>query len=445
MSTAILEPPASATSKTRSNSRIDWIQKARDLAHEFEKTVVERDRANLRPFLELKKLRDSGLVNLLIPKAFGGEDGSIREAAHVILELSKGDGSLAAILAFHYYNSQMARYLDPKGDGEKVQRRSARSRWLWGNATQYVNKNFIAEEHPDGGYVVSGTKLWNTGAPVADVTTVLAIHPNKKNYIYFYIPTDREGLKFHDDWDQLGLRLADSGTITFNKVRIYPEEVLDWTHDGVQTGPAPFWTTFGAIFYSAINVGSSLAVLEHAKNYSRTQRRQSLYPPSVDSATNDPLIQTQYGELLIKVQAAQAFFEQVIAEAQAVWDRRASITEEERGVLSLRTLALRAFTANVALEVTPKIYDFAGGRATGSAYGFDRFWRNVRQLSVHDPLIYSARNLGDHTLNDKPFKFPKLFESKAHQSPPAEGKPRHDPTLPLNSLPYLSTITGDKK
>lgn len=442
MSTAILEEPR-PSAKIPSSS-IDWVTVARELAREFEKTVVERDRANQRPFLELKKLRESGLFNLLIPKAFGGEGGSIRDAAHVILELSKGDGSLAAILAFHYYNSQMARYLDPKGDGEKVQRRSAKNRWLWGNATQYVNKNFIAEEHPEGGYVVSGTKLWNTGAPVADVTTVLAIHPNKKQYLYFYIPTDRAGLKFHNDWDQLGLRLADSGTITFDKVRIYPDEILDWTHDGVQTGPAPYWTTFGAIFYSAINIGSSLAVLEHAKNYSRTQRRQSLFPPGVDSATNDPLIQTQYGDLLVKVQAAQAFFEVVIGEAQAVWDARKTITEVERGALSLRTLALRAFTANVALEVTPKIYDFAGGRATGSGYGFDRFWRNVRQLSVHDPQIYSLRNLGDHTLNEKPFKFPNVFESKAHQAPP-EGKPKHDPTLPLNSLPYLQTLNGDNK
>jgi alkylation response protein AidB-like acyl-CoA dehydrogenase len=436
----VVESPAPSPVRDR-----DWIEVARELAREFESTVVERDRANHRPFLELKKLRESGLVNLLIPRAFGGEGGSIREAAHVVLEIAKGDGSLAAILAFHYYNSQMARYLDPKGDGAEVQRKSAQNRWLWGNATQYVNKEFVAEEHPEGGYVVNGTKLWNTGAPVADVTTVLAIHPNRKQYIYFYIPTGREGLKFHDDWDQLGLRLADSGTITFNRVRIHPDEVLAWTHDGVQTGPAPFWTTFGAIFYSAINIGSALAVLEHAKNYSRTQRRQSLFPPGVDSATNDPLIQTQYGELLIKVQAAQAFFEQVIGEAQLVWDRRTTITEEERGALSLRTLALRAFTANVALEVTPKIYDFAGGRATASAYGFDRFWRNVRQLSVHDPLIYSARVLGDHTLNEKPFKFPNLFESKGHGAGAASDKPKHDPTLPLDAHPYLQTFKKEHK
>lgn len=435
--------PVRSVAKKNGNASqgpVDWIQVARHLSVEFEKTVVERDRKNLRPTAELKKLRDSGLLNLLIPKKFGGEGGTIRDAAHVVLELSKGDGSLGALLSFHYYNSQIARYLDYKGDAEAIQRKSAQKRWFWGNATQYVNKDFVAEAHPGGGYVVSGTKLWNTGAPVADVTTVLAIHPNRKQFIYFYIPTKRKGLKFHNDWDQLGLRLADSGTITFDKVRIYPDEVLPWTHAGVQTGPVPFWTNFGAVFYSAVNLGSSLAVLEHAKNYSRTQRRQSLFPPGVDSATNDPLIQTQYGELLLKVQAGQAFFEQVIAELQHAWDNRSKLTDQERGELSLRTLSLRAYTATVALEVTPKIYEFGGGRATGSAYGFDRFWRNVRQLSVHDPLIYSVRTLGDHALNDKPFKYPNIFEHRAHLQPPAPGKPVHDPTLPLDANPYLKTL-----
>jgi alkylation response protein AidB-like acyl-CoA dehydrogenase len=424
---------------------VDWIQVARDLSVEFEKTVVERDRKNQRPFAELKKLRASGLVNLLIPAKFGGEGGTIREAAHVVLELSKGDGSLGALLAFHYYNSQIARYLDYEGDAEALQRESAKKRWFWGNATQYVNKDFVAEEHPKGGYVVSGTKLWNTGAPVADVTTVLAIHPNRQQFIYFYIPTSRKGLKFHNDWDQLGLRGADSGSITFDNVRIYPDEILPWTHAGVQTGPVPFWTTFGGVFYSAVNLGSSLAVLDHAKKYSQTQRRQSLYPPGVDSATNDPLIQTQYGELFLKVQAGLAFFEQVIAELQHGWDNRAKLSDEDRGNLSLRTLSLRAYTATVALEVTPKIYEFGGGRATGSAYGFDRFWRNVRQLSVHDPLIYSIRNLGDHALNEKPFKYPNIFEHRARLQPPPPGKPIHDPTLPLNANPYLKTLHKNGK
>ena len=410
------------------------IEIAIDLAEEFREGAVQRDQSNQRPLAELERLRESNLVNLLIPRELGGGGGSIRDAAQVILELTKGDASIATVLAFHYYNSQIPRYLDYKTDAEAIQRASARKRWIWGNSTQYVNKGFFAEPHADGGYTVSGTKTWNTGAPLADVMTVLAIHPNKEQYIYGYIPTDRAGLRFHDDWDQLGLRGADSGTITFENVRIFPDEVLPWTHAGVQTGPAPFWTTFGAIFYSAVFLGSSLAVLDAVRDYSRTQRRQVLYPPGVDRATNDPLIQTQYAELLIKVQAGLAFLDQVTHEVQQVWNNRRIGADEDRGRVSLRTLALRAFTANVALEVTPKLYDFTGGRATGRAYGFDRHWRNVRQLSVHDPLIYSVRTLGDCALNDKLPPTPNLF--KAHAKAPTDPDlPVHDPTLPLDTTP----------
>jgi len=79
--------PDSAIARTPDPIDRDWIEVARELAREFESTVVERDRANQRPFLQLRKLRESGLVNLLIPRAFGGEGGSIREAAHVVLEI----------------------------------------------------------------------------------------------------------------------------------------------------------------------------------------------------------------------------------------------------------------------------------------------------------------------------------------------------------------------
>ena len=33
-------------------------------------------------------------------------------------------------------------------------------------------------------------------------------------------------------------------------------------------------------------------------------------------------------------------------------------------------------------------------RATASRYGFDRFWRNVRVHSLHDPLDYKVRDIG---------------------------------------------------
>jgi alkylation response protein AidB-like acyl-CoA dehydrogenase len=40
-----------------------------------------------------------------------------------------------------------------------------------------------------------------------------------------------------------------------------------------------------------------------------------------------------------------------------------------------------------------------GARATASHYRFDRFWRNVRTHTLHDPVFYKAREIGDFALN----------------------------------------------
>lgn len=42
-----------------------------------------------------------------------------------------------------------------------------------------------------------------------------------------------------------------------------------------------------------------------------------------------------------------------------------------------------------------------GSRATGRKYGFDRFWRDVRTHSVHDPVAYKRREVGRWALLDE--------------------------------------------
>ena len=372
--------------------------------------AAQRDRGNARPVAQLQKLRDSGLVNLFFPKKYGGEGGSIRDTAYAVFELAKADASIGALLGFHYYNSAIPMFLDFQTDNEPFIRRSTQNRWYWGNVTQYVNKNFIATPQPDGSFVVNGTKKWNTGAPLSNVTTVLAVHANNKQFIYGVVPTDRAGIHFHGDWDQLGLRGADSSTVTFTDVKIAPDEVMRWGHPGVQVSATPFWTTFGAIYYSAVFLGCTWAALDQARDLAREQPRQVVSAGAKRTA-DDPLIQKEFGELWIKGEAALGYFDRVIAELQEGWDNRRNLTEEGRGLLAVKTLGLRTFTSAVALEVTPRVYDFAGGRMTGSNYGLDQFWRDARMLTMHDPMIYSTRIVGDYGLNDKVVIFPSRFAS----------------------------------
>jgi alkylation response protein AidB-like acyl-CoA dehydrogenase len=155
----------------------DWAQVAAGLAAEFRQTVVERERTNKRPLAEIQRFKDTGLVNLLIPKKFGGEGGTLGDAARAVLEISKADGSLGFLLSFHYSNSNTPRQLDFVNDGEIFDRKSAANRWFWGNVIGPFH--ISAEPQPDGGFVVFGTKHMCTGATLGDAIKIMGVRTDR--------------------------------------------------------------------------------------------------------------------------------------------------------------------------------------------------------------------------------------------------------------------------
>jgi alkylation response protein AidB-like acyl-CoA dehydrogenase len=60
--------------------------------------------------------------------------------------------------------------------------------------------------------------------------------------------------------------------------------------------------------------------------------------------------------------------------------------------------AAKTFTTSVALEVSSRVFELTGARATSSSRGFDRFWRNARTITLHDPVAYKAQEVGDYVL-----------------------------------------------
>ncbi|MFT7980835.1 monooxygenase, partial [Salmonella enterica subsp. enterica serovar Enteritidis] len=49
--------------------------------------------------------------------------------------------------------------------------------------------------------------------------------------------------------------------------------------------------------------------------------------------------------------------------------------------------------------LSSRIFEATGARATHAALRFDRFWRNLRTQTLHDPLHYKLQELGDWVLN----------------------------------------------
>ncbi|MCY1305596.1 Dibenzothiophene desulfurization enzyme C [compost metagenome] len=69
--------------------------------------------------------------------------------------------------------------------------------------------------------------------------------------------------------------------------------------------------------------------------------------------------------------------------------------------MALAIAEAKVVSARAALDITAQIFDNLGASATSARYGLDRFWRNVRVHSLHDPLDYKSRDIGRWLLNNQ--------------------------------------------
>ncbi|MGL6343994.1 MAG: acyl-CoA dehydrogenase family protein, partial [Waterburya sp.] len=60
------------------------------------------------------------------------------------------------------------------------------------------------------------------------------------------------------------------------------------------------------------------------------------------------------------------------------------------------TLATR-----VGLNLSTRIFEVLGSRATSNKYGFDRYWRDLRTFTLHDPVDYKLKEIGNWLLNEE--------------------------------------------
>ncbi|MFJ8399152.1 acyl-CoA dehydrogenase family protein [Streptomyces microflavus] len=103
-------------------------------------------------------------------------------------------------------------------------------------------------------------------------------------------------------------------------------------------------------------------------------------------AGNGDLDATHRATRLLADEGTRAF-----AEADAAG---LALTSAERGRAALAVCAAKVMSSRTATEATSRIFEFTGARATARSSGLDRFWRDARTLTLHDPLVYKARELG---------------------------------------------------
>jgi alkylation response protein AidB-like acyl-CoA dehydrogenase len=384
-----------------------WVTVARTLAREFAKTAVQRERDNVLPRQEIQTLKDAGLVNLLIPREFGGEGGRFSTAVQVVEEITQGDGSLGALLSFQYKTSIVPAFFDPHGEAEAIARRSAQGSWLWGNL--HVPR-LEATPNEGGGFTVNGTAHWSTGSGLGDVATVVARRTDKRELLYAVVPTDRQGFVVQHDWDHLGLRLAETVTVEARDLQVFDDELFETASGPIVSFP-PLFLPVASTFNAAVFIGSAWGAFYRARDFTLTRppRRFARGIAAGDArASKDIPTLARFGGIWGPLKAAEALVRDAALAIDAVWSRRPDFSDEDIDTLTLRAVSARAYSQNVALDATQSVYDISGTSATANTFGFDRHWRDVRTLAQHDPLAYVHKSVGESFLTATPIRVPAL-------------------------------------
>ncbi|NNT95345.1 acyl-CoA dehydrogenase family protein [Stutzerimonas nitrititolerans] len=364
------------------------------LARRLAETAVERDRAGGSAPKERELLRDSGLLSLAVPQQYGGQGVAWPEIYRIVRYLAAADSSLAHLFAFQHLQVATILLFGTPEQQRHWLTRTVQERWFWGNATNGRDTGLALSRREDH-YELNGSKSFCSGALGADALVISAPRgSNPEDRVFIVLPSQREGLVINQDWDGFGQRQTDSGTVQFEQVFVDSGELLG------PVGPSPRTTLracLSQLILTQLYLGNAQGALDAALRYTREQSRP--WPASgAASASDDAFIQQRYGELWLRYRSAVPLAEQAAQLLQSAWEKPA-LTAAERATLALAISEAKVVAVRAALGITSQIFEAMGARATSSRYGFDRFWRNVRVHSLHDPIDYKVRDLGHWLLS----------------------------------------------
>lgn len=388
------------TGSPKPETPAQWVERAGEVAAILAVDAVSRDKAGASPFAEVQLLKDSGLVTLLGPTEHGGGGQTWPTAYRVVREVAKADGSIGQLLGYHYLWFWAARLVGTPEQIAAVEEPATANSLFFGGAVNPRDNDVVITDEGDT-LVYRGRKSFSTGSRVSDLTVLEGVLEGTDDHVFAIVPSAIDGLRFNDDWDNIGQRLTESGSVEIDGVRVAWSSAAGYV-DKVFT-PKVYNTlnvpTIQLVFVN-FYLGIARGALETAATYTRTKARSWLHGGH-EHAVDEPHVIDTYGDLTSKLWAVEALADKVADEALVFHENPDAVTAEQRGEHEVRVAAVKARATDVALEITSKIFEVTGARSTTTAEGLDRFWRNVRTHTLHDPVAYKRREVGLAVLKDE--------------------------------------------
>ena len=378
--------------------RLESAAQAIAAAHEIAGQIAElaRDRHNNRqlPRRQAQLLSDSGLTAIGVPAQFGGLGASVQTIVETVRIVSAADGGVGQLLQIH--NVMLRGVLS--GYPDEVRQRlitDVLAGKRLGNALAEIGgKNKFAlktrvERREDGVLVLNGSKFYSTGSYLAEWISLTAASDDGGAGVLLH--RDTPGLTLVDDWEAFGQNNSVSGTVRFDNIELDERYVLRRQGPMKRTG-----LTFPQILHAAIDTGIAAGALQAGVEYLRVNARPWV-ESGVDHAYEEPHVIRQIGEFAVALRAAES----LLRDADRLFDQH--LLDEHDTVLQseliLAVATVRAHSDSAALKISSEIFALLGASSALSKWNLDRFWRNARVHTTHDPIRWRLHHVGNYYLN----------------------------------------------
>ena len=373
------------------------LKVAQEFADYIAPGALQRDRDRILPWEEVERFSQSGLWAMTVPREYGGAGVSTGVLARAVSLISAADGNFGHIPQNHFYSLEVLRVGGTPAQKSFFYQKVLKGERLGNALAEIGHRDFKRRTQllrEADGWFVQGQKFYCTGALYAHwiPTLVTAVEEGGERLYLVFIPRDAAGVSITDDWDGFGQRVTGSGSVQFDRVRVEPEWVVPFTSSferPTTIGP------FAQIIHAALDAGIGHGALQAALPFI-AQRARPWIDSGVERASQDPLLLEHLGNVHVRLRAADALIQRA---ALAVDAAQRQPDEDSVAAASIAVAGAKALSTSASLLASNKLLELGGTAATLAAHGLDRFWRNARTHTVHDPVRWKYHAVGNYVLN----------------------------------------------
>jgi alkylation response protein AidB-like acyl-CoA dehydrogenase len=377
----------------------DLAERFRPIFARIRETAVERDLNRGLPHGEIGWLKDAGFSTLRVAEADGGLGVTLPEFFALLIELSEADPNVTNALRSHFGFTEDI-LVSSNLDWQRKWLDRIANRETIGSGFSEVGDNKLGAYSTrlttqEDGYLLNGRKYYTTGSLYADWINLGAANEAGAP-LGALVPRNAQGVEVLDDWDGFGQSLSASGTAVFSDVTI----------DADLIAPAGGRFKYANGFFQLIHLATLAGIgRAAAKDVARlvAERTRVYGHGNADRVSQDPQILQVVGRVHGAAYSAGAIVLKAAEALQRAHDAHGSSDAEfENRINAIAELEVSqsvTVISNLILDATTLLFDALGASASKRGHGLDRYWRNARTITSHNPRIYRDRIVGDFAVS----------------------------------------------